>query len=95
MANERLNSRSGTKAFSYRSACCSRLSSGSSSGHQDLRAINKFSSTVTAINDSASGPDVGNGLSLVEDFRQSVSIVEVPFMGHGCHDDAVGFGHRH
>ena len=38
---------------------------------------------------------VGNGLSLVEDFRKSVSIVEVLFMRYGCHDDAVSLGHRH
>jgi hypothetical protein len=32
MANDRLNSRTATKAFSHRRALCSRLPSGSSSG---------------------------------------------------------------
>ena len=70
VANEGLDSRTATEAFSHRRAFRSRLSVGSSSGNQDLGAINKFSSAVTAIHDGASGPDVCNGLSLVEDFRQ-------------------------
>ena len=68
---------------------------GSSSGNQDLGAINKFSAAVAAIHDGASGPDICNGLSLIEDFRQGVSVVEVLFMGHGRHNDTVGLGHGH
>lgn len=95
MANDRLDRRSATKAFSHRRAPCSRLSFGSSSGHQDLRAINKLSAAVTAIHDGGPGPDVGNGFGLVKDLGQGVSVVKVLFMRHGPHDDAVGFGHRH
>ena len=47
----------------------------SSSGHQDLGAINTFAAAVTAIHDGGSGTDVGNGLGLVKDLGQSVSIV--------------------
>ena len=45
--------------------------------------INKFPAAVTAVDDSASGSAVGNGLGLVKNFRQSVSMVEVLFVGHG------------
>ena len=77
MTKQGLNSRSAPKALSHRRALCSGLSSGSSSWHQDLRAINKFSPAVTAIDDGGNGSDIGNGLGLVKDFSQSVSIVEV------------------
>ena len=93
MANDRFNSRTATKTFSHRRTLCSRLCSGSSSGHQDLRAINEFAAAVTAIHDGASGSGVRNGFGLVKHCRQSVSILEVLFMGYGCHDDAVGLGH--
>ena len=68
MTQQGFNSRSAAKALSHRRACCSRLSSGSSSWHQDLRAIDKLSSPVTTIHDGAFGANVGHGFRLVEDF---------------------------
>ncbi|MGA9575979.1 MAG: hypothetical protein WBV90_00025, partial [Terrimicrobiaceae bacterium] len=67
----------------------------SSSRDQHFGAINHFAAAVTSVHDDASGSGVGNGLGLVKDFGQSVSIVEVLFMGDGRHDDAEGLGHGH
>ena len=96
MTEQRFNSRSAAEALSHHRTLGSRLSCGSSSWHQDLSAINRFSAPVAAIHDGGSGTDIGNGLGLVKDFRQSVSIVEVLFsMRHGRHDDSIGLAYGH
>ncbi len=94
MTQQGFNSHSTAKALSHRRALCSLLSSGSSSWHQDLGAINPFSAAVTPVYDGASGSGVGDGLTLVKDFWESVSIVEVVLMRNGRHDDAVSLAHR-
>ena len=84
MANDRFDSRSTTKALSDRRALSARLPVRSSSGDQDLGAINQFAAAVTSVHDDASGSGVGDGFGLVKDFGQGVSVVEVLFMGYAA-----------
>src|SRR4029450_827714 len=93
MTQQGFNRRSPAKALAHRRALGSRLSFGSSSWHQDLGAINPFSAAVTPVDNGASSSGVGDGLGLIKDLGQSMSIVEVLLMGEGRHDDAMGLGH--
>ena len=60
-----------------------------------LAAAAALVADIARIRAGQSTVDARPELSLVENFGQGVSVIEVLFVSHGCHNDTVGFGHNH